>query len=50
MIIDRQIKQSEEYAIEMYKKKQEGKVPNPNALDVDPASVYSDNIEEVDPK
>ena len=46
MILERQIKQSEEYAIEMYRKKKEEKAPTPNALEVDPAMVYNDIMEE----
>ena len=42
MILERQIKQSEEYAIEMYRKKKEEKAPTPNALEVDPVIVYND--------
>jgi hypothetical protein len=46
MILERQIKQSEEYAIEMYRKKKEEKAPTPNALEVDPVMVYNDIMEE----
>ena len=46
MILERQIKQSEEYAIEMYRKKKEEKAPTANALEVDPFMVYNDIMEE----
>ena len=46
MILERQIKKSEEYAIEMYRKKKEEKTPTPNALEVDPVMVYNDIMDE----
>ena len=46
MILDRQIKQSEEYAIKMYRIKKEEKAPTPNALEIGPVMVYNDIMEE----
>lgn len=46
MILERQIKQSEEYAIQRYHKKREEKDPTPDALKVEPAIVYGDSVED----